>query len=80
MTGEEEGDFTGSFVSYPDCVHAHSLARGEHLPETKANRSACRERELVLQREGERESRWGLDKLNFHTDKEEVGGKTFEAR
>ncbi|KAK5875279.1 hypothetical protein CesoFtcFv8_027779 [Champsocephalus esox] len=59
MTGEEEGDFTRSFVSYPDCVHAPSVAGDIYLKQTKqVGVARC------------------LDKLNFHTDKEEVlGGK-----
>lgn len=35
MTAEEEGDFTQSSASYPDCVHAPSAAGGEHLPATQ---------------------------------------------
>lgn len=73
MTGEEEGDFTESFVSYPDCVRAPSVAGlNSYL---KPNQTGWRFGSGGVERGG-----WGLDKLNFHTDKEEVGEKTFEAR
>lgn len=69
MTGEEEGDFTESFVSYPDCVHAPSVAGVNiYLEQTKQVGA----RGPVAWSE---EGRGGLDKLNFHTDKEEVGEK-----
>lgn len=69
MTGEEDGDFTESFVSYPDWVHALSVA-GVNIylkPNQTGWRLGCSGVE-------------SLDKLNFHMDKEEVGGGAFEAR
>lgn len=67
MTREEEGDFTESFVSYPDCVHAPSVA-GANIY-LKPNQTGWCSGSGGVERGG------SLDKLNFHTDKEEVGGK-----
>ena len=72
MTGEEEGDFTRSFVSYPHCVHAPSAAGGGNIYLEQTKQVGARG-PAAWSEQGK--GGGGLDKLNFHTDKEEVGGK-----
>lgn len=64
MTGEEDGDFAESFVSYPDWVHAPSVT-GVNIY-LKPNQTGWRSGYSSVE---------SLDKLNFQTDKEEVSGK-----